>query len=182
MKINELIDVYKAKEIINAEHLKTICGAHIYITSTEKIRIAKEVIDTSVEYDRGFIKFDSYKKHLAFTFGVIEAHTDLRFADDWADKIQEYDALCESELLDVIIYTFKKDYDASLEVLNMMCDDLLVDNSIEASVAKLAQSMSENLDVFVGALSDKLEKFDIEKIIPKDLDLDKLKRLLNKIK
>jgi hypothetical protein len=153
-----------------------------YVSAEAKISLAKDVLDYSVEYDRGFVKFDSYKKHLAFIFGVIEAHSDLRFADDWNERMQEYDVLCENDLLNAIIDTFRRDYEASLEVIDMMRDDMLADNSIEASVAKLAQSVSENLDVFVGALADKLENLDIEKIIPKDLDLNKLQRLLNKIK
>jgi hypothetical protein len=178
--VNDFIKMIREDE--NATNISDLIAVKRYISSTEKIRVAKEVIDLSVEYDRGFIKFDSYKKHLAFIFGVIEAHTDLRFADNWDDKMQEYDALYENELLDAIIDTFRRDYEASLMVLDMMCDDMLADNSIEASVAKLAQGVSENLDVFVGALSDKIEDLDIEKIIPKDLDLNKLQGLLNKFK
>jgi hypothetical protein len=64
----------------------------------------------------------------------------------------------------------------------MKCDDLLAENSIEASVAKVATSISENLDVFAGTLSDKLSEIDLKKIIPEDLDLNKLQRLLNKFK
>ena len=153
-----------------------------YIPAAEKIYIAKETMDLSVEYDRGFIKFDSYKQHLVFLFNVIEAHTDLRFSDNWADKMQEYDELCENDLLDAIVDTFRKDYETSLEVLGMMCNDMLADNSIEASIARLVQSVSENLDAFVGTLSDDFGDFNIEKIIPKDLDLNKLQRMLNKIK
>jgi hypothetical protein len=153
-----------------------------YISSDEKVRLAKTVIDDSVEYDRGFIKCDSYKKHLSFIFGFIELHTDLCFADDWIDKMQEYDALCENGLIDVIIGSLRDEYENALMILDMLCNDVLADNSIEASVARLTQSVSENLDVLVGALTDKLEDFDIEKIIPKDLDLNKLTRLLNKVK
>jgi hypothetical protein len=178
MKITEFVETIKEDTI----SMMDLIATKKYIPSSEKIRIAKEVMDFSIEYDRGFVKFDSYKKHLVFTFGIIEAHTDLRFADGWTNKMQEYDILCENELLDEIIDTFRKDYETSLEVLNMMCDDLIADNSIEASVAKLTQSISENLDVFVGTLTDKLENLDIEKIIPKDLDLNKLTKLLNKIK
>lgn len=178
MKIKEFVEAIKEGSI----SIVDLIAVKKYIPSAEKIRIAKEVMDASVEYDRGFIKFDSYKKHLTFTFVIIEAHTDLRFADDWPDKMQEYDLLCENDLLDAIIDTFRKDYETSLEIFSTMCDDMLADNSIEASVAKVAQSISENLDVFVGTLSDKLEQLDIEKIIPKDLDLNKLTRLLNKTK
>lgn len=178
MKINEFIEKIQEDTIPMAD----LIAVKKYVSSAKKILIAKEAMDASVEYDRGFMKFDSYKKNLVFTFAMIEAHTDLRFSVDWTDKMQEYDMLCENDLFDAIVCTFKKDYDASLEILDRMCNDLLVDNSIEASVAKLAQSVSENLDLFVGTLSDKLENFDIEKIIPKNLDLDKLKRLLNKIK
>ena len=153
-----------------------------YITSEEKVLLAKRVIDCSIRYNRGFINFDSYKRYLAFIFASIEAHTDLRFADDWNEKIQEYDALCEADLLGCIIGAFEKDHNATRGVLDMMCADMLAENSLEASVAKLAQSVSENLDVFVGALADKLEDLDIEKIIPKDLDLDKLQEFLDKLK
>ena len=178
MKIKEFV-----KALENSENtVSKLVAAKKYIPSAEKVRIAKEAIDVSVEYDRGFAKFDSYKRHLAFLLNMIEAHTDLQFADNWDDKIQEYDMLCENELIDVIVGMFRRDYDESSDMLYMMCDDMLADNSIEASVAKLAQSISENLDVFVGALSDKLENIDIEKIIPKDLDLNKLQRILNKFK
>ena len=159
-----------------------LIAAKKYIPAAEKIRIAKAVMDFSVEYDSGFIKFDSYKKHLSFLFSVIEAHTNLKFATNWADKMQEYDALYETELLDAIVDIFRRDYEASLEILDMMCNDLLADNSIEASVAKLTTRLSENLDIFVGAVSDKIGEFDVEKIIPKDLDLNKLQGFLHKLK
>ena len=178
MTIREFIN----KALIEGTVISDLITAKKYIPAEAKIRLAKEVLDFSAEYDRGFIKFDSFAKHLSFTFGVIEAHTDLHFADNWAERMQEYDMLCENELLDAIIDTFRKDYEVSLEVLDMMCDDMLADNSIEASVARLSLSVSENLDIFVGTLADKLEDFDIKKIIPKDLDLNKLQGLLSKIK
>ena len=178
MLVREFIE--KAQN--SGESLFNLIAAKKYISSAEKIRLAKTVIDTTVEYDRGFIKFDSYKKHLSFTFGFIESHTDLRFADDWADKMQEYDMLCENGLVEVIINMLRDDYEDSLVILDMMCNDMLADNSIEASMARLVQSVTDNLDVFVGAIADKLEDLDIEKIIPKGLDLNKLQRLLNKLK
>lgn len=178
MKIREFVEMTTTGD----KTISDLTTVKRYIPAEAKIRLAKDALDFSVEYDRGFIKFDSYAKHLAFIFGSIEAHTDLRFADDWSERMQEYDILCENELLDAIIDTFRKDYEASWEVLNMMCDDMLAGNAIEASVAKLATSITENLDMLVGTLADKIEDFDIEKIIPKDLDLDKLTELLNKIK
>ena len=176
MTIKEFIE----KTNGDTTHITELIATKEYISVVEKMHIAEAVIDFSAEYDRGFVKFDSCKKYLSFIFNIIESHTDLKFADDWSEKIQEYDMLCENNLLDVIIDTFRKDYEASLEMLDMKCKDMLADNSIEASVAKLSQSVSENLDVLAGALSDKLEKLDIEKIIPKNLDLNKLQRLLNK--
>lgn len=178
MTIKEFIKMTQENKATIAE----LISVKKYISVAEKIRLAKSVMDFCVEYDGGFIKFDSLKKSLAFTLDVIEAHTDLCFPDDWSEKMQAYDSLCEADLLEAIINEFKKDYDECLKILNMMRRDMLVDNSVEASVARVAQSVSENLDVFVGALSDKLEDFNIEKIIPKDLDLDKMLELLNKIK
>ena len=178
MTIKNFVESMKAGDT----NVSDLISVKKYITAVEKIHVAKVVMDFSVEYDRGFIKISNYKKHMAFIFNVIEAHTDLRFTDDWGSKIDEYDVLCENDLLDVIIGTFEKDYNATREVLDLMCADMLADNSVEASIAKLTQSVSENLDVLVGAVADKLEDFDVEKIIPKDLDLDKLKGFLSKIK
>jgi hypothetical protein len=178
MKIYDFCEELSKGEAVASE----LIAVKKYISSAEKIRLAKRVLDSSVEYDQGLIKFDSYKKHMTFIFAVIEAHTDLRFADDWSERMEEYDVLCENELFDAIIDTFRRDYQDSLEVLDMMYNDMLADNSIEASIAKLATSVSENLDVLVGTLADKLENLDIEKIIPKDLDLDKLMGLLNNLK
>lgn len=178
MKITEFVETIKEGTVPMVD----LIAVKKYIPSAEKIRLAKDVLDFSVEYDGGFIKFDSCAKYLAFIFGVVEAHTNLRFADDWPERMQEYDVLCENDLLDAIIDAFRKDYEASLNVLDMMSNDMLADNSVEASIAKLATSITENLDIFVGTLSDKIEDFDIEKIIPKNLDLDKLQGLLNKIK
>lgn len=180
MKIREFVDIVKANDM----HLgvERLISAKKYVAVADKIRIANDVIDLCSEYDRGFIKCDSHKKHLSFLFSVIEAHTDLVFADAWIDKMQEYDVLCEFELIDIIIDTFRHDYEASLLVLDMACNDVLANNSLEASVARLATSVSENLDVLVGLLADKIGNIDIEKIIPSDLDLNRLTGLLNKIK
>ena len=178
MKIREFVE--KMKE--NNVDVSTLISTKKYVPFVNKISMAKEIMDFCVDYERGFIKPDSIKKYLAFNFVVIEMHTNLRFAEDWADKVQEYDLLCENELIDAIIDTFQRDYYASRDVLNMVCADMISENSLEASVSKLTQSAIENLDVFVGALADKLENFDVEKIIPKDLDLDKLKGLLNNFK
>ena len=180
MTIREFIEIMKNND--ESAIISDVIATKRYITSADKVRIAKEVMDLSVEYDRGFIEFNSYKRHLTFIFESIEAHTNLIFSDDWSDKMNEYDMLCENDLLDTIIDTFRKDYNASRDVLDMMCADMLAENSVDASIVKLAQSVSENLDLFIGVLTDKLEDFDIEKIIPKDLDLNKLKGLLNRLK
>lgn len=177
MKVNEFI-----KEFKNTTNIEEIIEVKKHISTPEKLRIAKEAMDASVEFDRGYISFDSHKKYLAFVFATIEAHTNLEFTREWYERVAEYDALCENELIGHIIAGFQHSYETCLSVLNMKCDDLLVDNSVEASIAKIAASISENLDVFIGALSDKLSEIDLKKIIPEDLDLNKLQRLLNKFK
>lgn len=178
MKIKEFVEQMKEDNV----DISTLISVKKYISFDDKIRMAKEIMDFCVDYERGFIKPDSIKKHLTFNFSVIEMHTDLRFAEDWDSKVQEYDLLCENELFDAIINTFQRDYYASRDVLNMVCTDMISESSLEASMAKLTRGVIENLDIFVGAVADKLEEIDIEKIIPKDLDLNKLTRLLNNFK
>lgn len=176
--IKKFVDVYK----VNETNIYDLISVKKYIPYEEKVRIARDVVDFSADYERGFIKIENLKKYFAFIFAVIEAHTDLRFADAWEDKMQEYDLLCENDLVDTIIGTFEKDYNASSHVLDMVCDDMLAENSFEASVAKLTQSAAENLDVLIGTLADKLEDTDIEKIIPSNLDLNKLQSFMSKFR
>lgn len=179
MKVSELLEVYKQPKI---ENLKDIISIKTYISTPEKLHIAENIINASVAYDRGYVKFDTYKKYLTSVFALIEAHTDLEFSVDWDERVAEYDALCESGLLGKIIAEFQHSYEICWSVLNMKCDDMLVDNSVEANIAKIAQSVVENLDVFAGTLSDKLAEVDLKKIIPEDLDLNKLQKFLNKLK
>lgn len=174
MKVTEFI------ELANVENnVVDLIEVKKYIPSTEKTRVAEETVESSIEYDDGFVRFDSYKKHLSFIFNVIESHTDLRFSENWENKLQEYDLLYEAEMLDLVIDTFRKDYEESLSVLNMLCEDIIADNSVEASIAKLVSNLSDNLDMISVTLSDKIKDCDIEKIIPSDLDLNKLMKLLN---
>ena len=178
MTIKEFVEAYKANET----NILNLISVKRYVSTEDKIRSAKNIMDFSADYERGFVHFNNMKKYFAFIFDVIESHTDLRFADEWKDKMHEYDLLCEHDLLDEVIGVFESDYHASKEVLDMMCDDMTAENSLEASVAKIAQSVSENLDVLAGALADKLGDLNVEKIIPKDLDLDKLKGFLSNFK
>ncbi len=176
MKVSELLkftDITNIAEIIKVKK---------HISTPEKLLVAKEAMDASVEFDRGYISFDSHKKYLAFIFAVIEAHANLEFADTWDERVAEYDVLCEKELLGHIIAEFQHSYETCMSVLQMKCDDLLALNSVEASMAKVATSISENIDVLVGTLSDKLSEINLKKIIPEDLDFNKLQRLLNKFK
>ena len=179
MKITELLELHEQGK---TENLKELISIKTYMPVPEKLRIADVVIDASAEYDRGYIKFDTYKKYLAFVFATIEAHTALEFAMGWDERIAEYDVLCEKGLFKHIIEGFQDSYDDCWFVLNMKCNDLLADNSVEANMAKIAQSVIENLDVFAGTLSDKLAEIDLKKIIPEDLDLNKLQKFLNRLK
>ena len=179
MKIAELLKLHKEDKI---ENLKELISTKTYISTPEKLRVTENIIDASAEYDRGYVKFDTYKKHLVSVFALIEAHTNLEFSVDWDERVSEYDALCEYDLIGRIIAGFQHSYETCLSVLSMKCDDILADNSVEANIAKIAQSLVENLDVFAGTLSDKLAEIDLKKIIPEDMDLNRLQKLLNTLK
>ena len=178
MTIREFIELYEKED----KYLNEIISIKRYLSTHDKLRLAESVIEESAEYDRFYVKFDTYKKYLAFVFSVIEAHTDLKFSVSWDEKIAEYDVLCEKQLLNYIISNFKDSYEECWSVLNMKCSDLLADNSVEANIAKIAQSVTENLDVFTGTLSDKLAEIDLKKIIPENMDLNKLQWFLDKFK
>ena len=107
---------------------------------------------------------------------VIAAYTNLELSDDIED---DYDVLCEAGVLDMVINTFKKEYDEVNILLQMKCDYVLNSNSLEAQVGKLFDGVLEKLDIITQALANKVEGFDINNLPISGDDLSKLMQLLN---
>lgn len=147
-----------------------------YISIKTKKELVESIVDECVLYESGMFKFNDIDKYICFTLKVIEAYTNLEFI---GDRENEYDILCESKLLDIIIDTFKKEYDDVSVLLQMQCDYVLSGNAIEAQVGRFFDGVLDKLDVLSDALANKSEGFNIDNLPIGKEDLEKLMQFIN---
>lgn len=172
MTINEFVEsMNKDKnKIQKAEQLQAFLKKKLevkeYMSIKQKKELIEDIVNECVLFDNGIFKFDDIEKYVVFTMKVIEAYTNLELSDDIEN---DYDALCEANLLDAVISTFKKEYDDVNVLLQMKCEYILSNNNIEAQVGKFLSDILDKLDDFASVLNNKISDFDISKLpISKD--------------
>lgn len=182
MKINELVEfVSNSKnKLLKQAQLEEVIAKHIetkkYLPIKQKKELIESIVNECILYEDGTYKFDDIDKYICFTMRVIAAYTNLELSDDIED---DYDVLCEAGLLDMVVNTFKKEYDEVNILLQMKCDYVLSNNSLEAQVGKLFDGVLEKLDIITQALANKVDGFDINNLPIDSDDLNKLMQLLN---
>ena len=180
MKVMEFIETVKK----NPNQATAICKKLIktrYIPVLEKRQLAELVYATSTEIENGVVKVDSLSKYLIFTLLMLTKYTELEFSVDdngaaTEEAIKEYDALCESGLLNPIIAEFQEDYARANEIMNYVFqDNLAVNNTVEAVVGKAATTLLNIVDSLANVLSNKVDEmnFDLENV-----DMDALQNVL----
>ena len=182
MKVQELVEfVSNSKnKLLKQAQLEEVIAKHIetkkYLPIKQKKELIESIVNECILYEDGVYKFDDIDKYICFTMRVIAAYTNLELSDDIED---DYDVLCEARVLDMVINTFKKEYDEVNILLQMKCDYILSSNSLEAQVGKLFDGVLEKLDIITQALANKVEGFDINNLPISGDDLSKLMQLLN---
>lgn len=138
-----------------------------YLPIAEKRVLAQQVLDACVEDRDGVIFVDSMTKYLIFTMKVIGAYTNLEF-----EVLDDYDALCEADLLNTVIATFATEYARVNDILNMMLADMMQANTVEVGAMQLMNKVNAGLDVIIEALANKIEEmnFDLGNVDPDMID------------
>ena len=182
MKVQELVEFVsnRKNKLLKQAQLEEVIAKHIetkkYLPIKQKKELVESIVNECILYEDGVYKFDDIDKYICFTMRVIAAYTNLELSDDIED---DYDVLCEAGVLDMVINTFKKEYDEVNILLQMKCDYILSSNSLEAQVGKLFDGVLEKLDIITQALANKVEGFDINNLPISGDDLSKLMQLLN---
>lgn len=172
MKINEFIE----KNFNTQEEFEAIL-ARKYIPIQEKRMIARDILDRCIDDTDGFITFDEIDKSIYFVTHALSAYYDLEFSSDYEELVIEYDALCECKyknehpMLEVLTILIGDDLKKLKKVVDKEQTAILSRNSVEAQVAKVANSLAEAIN-----------NFDVSKIIPAGTDLNKMMETLNKLK
>lgn len=183
MKIFELVEfVGESKnKMLKHEQLQAVLQKKLevkeYLGIKEKKALVNDIVNECILYEDGMYKFDESEKYICFIMKTIEAYTNLELSEDIEE---DYDMLCRTKILDLIVNTFKAEYEEVNVLLSMKCDYILIGNSINAQFGKFLSNLSENIDSIVSVLSEKIGDFDISKLPISKKDLLKLMDFLNK--
>lgn len=177
MKIKELVEKYNKNQRIDlSKELEVVP----YVSIALKRRMAQLILDNCVTIVDGEVHIDSVERYILFTIASIAMHTNLEFVYDEDGEYgatDDYDILCESGLLIKIIDTFKDDYAACQEILNMMTTDLMQNNiTLEKKIYQFLDSIQ---DILSGAVDNLTEKVDLDFLKDGSIDKEQLSQLLS---
>ena len=107
---------------------------------------------------------------------TIAAYTNIELSEDIEE---DYDALCNAKMLNVVIETFGGEYENVNLLLQMKCEYVLSGNTMEAQFGKFLTGILDKIDVLAEALSDKIENFDFNNLPIDARDFGKLIEFVN---
>lgn len=185
MKVNELVNFmnHSKNKMLKLDQKQSLIQKELevkkYISIKDKKNIVDDIVNACVLFEGGMFKFDEIEKYICFTMKVIESYTNIELSDDME---ADYDMLCENGLLELVISTFKTEYDNVSVLLQMKCDYLLSGNSIESQVGKFLEDVLDKVDVLIDALSNKFESLDMSNLPISIDDISKVLEFTNKMK
>lgn len=168
MKVQEFVDYMKKntsramREDQVASLLNKTLEPKAYIGFKAKRDLVDKIVNKTIYYVDGIYKFDGIDRYMYFTMYTIEAYTNIELSDD---VVNDFDVLSESKLLPAIICLIQKEYDDVNVFLQMQCEYILEDNSIEIQISKFLSGILDKLDDIDGNLSKYLKDIDINKLL-----------------
>jgi len=157
MKINEFVQKATTKGYmpiaVNEQNdkLKKDLNIKSYLGIKEKKKLIDAIVDDTIIYENGLMKFNGIDQYVVYIMKCIEAYTDLELGEDIEE---DYDELCKSGLLDKIIRTFEEEFNTVLSLLKMQCDYILMDNSVTANINVLLTAATSAINKFGNSASD----------------------------
>ena len=174
MKVKELVEFMKknTNRMMKEDQVASLLGKTLevkpYVGIKEKKTLVDKIINETVYYENGTFKFNGIDRYVYFTMYTIEAYTNIELSDDIES---DFDALSESKLLPVIICLIQQEFDDVNVFLQMQCDYILTDNSVESQFGKMLDKVLEKIDVFSDSISKYITNIDLGKLME---DKDKI--------
>jgi hypothetical protein len=188
MKIKEFVENFKSKKIINtqlnqnavADYLKKELEIKAYVPFAEKRELCANVLNAcNTKDESGLVKVDSVSRYIVFTISIISKYTNIEFSsgeDAEFDSLDEYDMLCQADLLNPILDVIGEEYTTCNNILNMMMADIVANNNtVENVVATILSDLGESVDGFIDILADKVESLNLDL---NQIDINKYKGLI----
>ena len=190
MKISEFVNNFIDKKVMNtainqnavSDYLKKELEVKDYVPFAEKRDLCARVLEVcNTKDDSGLVKVDSISRYILFTIAIISKYTNLEFSsgEEEIDSLDEYDMLCQNNLLNPILDIIGGEYVTCNNMLNMMMDDIVSNNNtVENVVGTVLGKFSDSLDELVSALANKVESMDLDL---SQIDIDKYRGLIEKL-
>lgn len=176
----ELMNTNKNK-LLKAEQtqafIKKELGVKEYMSIKDKKELIEDIVNECILFENGVFKFDEIEKYICFTMKTIAAYTNLELSNDIE---ADYDDLCESKLLNAVIEAFNGEYEGVKVLLQMKCDSILSNNTIEAQMGRFLDGVLERVDNIAGALTNKVENFKVSDLPINKETLNALKEFMKK--
>lgn len=174
MKINELLTNVYSSDFNWMEELEV---KH-YIPIMDKKMFVMDVISACTDEVDGFVSADRFKMNIYFNMKVLGLYTNLEIANDFDIMVEQYDLLCEKGVFNNLLSLFTDEYSVMCNTLESLLDELLIQNSIDMQVVRIANKISSTIDV----LFDELNNVDIRSILQDSMNVDELRNFVNRLK
>ena len=182
MKIKEFVEIMESNKSkiysktdasAMSNFIKKTLDIKDYLPLQEKKDLISQIIDASIIYENSMYKFDKYVYLVMFS---IVAYTNIELSDDIEN---DYDELCRSGLLTMIVDSFKDEYKSVMMLLDMQCNYILADNALGAKFGTFIEGLSKNINSLADVLKTKIENINLDSL---NIDLNNVQSLLEKFK
>lgn len=172
----------KVNEIFNQDgsFATDIFDFNKYIPINQKRILVNNVLMLCAENVNDFVKIDEFKKEIYFMTGALKEYANLEFSSDFDSMVEEYDMLCSSGCLAAL--TEEEDYKRLCALMEKEEKALLLQNSVEAQVAKVANSLIETIDQLSEKLEGSLGGINLGEILPEGTDITGLLNMIDLLK
>lgn len=171
MKINEYVEKAITKGYMPAavnqqdEKIKKDLEIKPYLGIKAKRQLIEDIVNETVIYENGLLKFNGVEQYVVYTMRCIEAYTNLELSDDLEE---DYDALCSCGLLSKILRIIDDEYQSVLSLLKMQCDYVLLDNSVTSKINVLLTSVADTINKVSDSIENNMKEIkqeDLQKVI-----------------
>lgn len=180
--VEKRIENTKYKPNAIEEFIREKLDIATYLPFSKKREMVYMLVDKIVTEEDGIKRVDSVSQFLAFIVAMVANHTTLTFGDK---PEEDYDALCQSGILEHLVVIFQNDYEECNALLKAAIADELADNNLNVIVGKFLNGVLGKLDGFVDMAKGFTENIDLSKLLGaniKEEDIAKFIGLIDKIK
>ena len=186
MKIKEFVELYKNSKVQNTkvnpnaveDFVRSKLEVKDYLPFVEKRALCEAVLEASCVKNGAIVEVDSVSHQILFTITILTKYTNLEFKNtDGEDAIDQYDMLCQNDLLNPILGLVAVEYERCNDILNMMMGDIDANNNnVIAVFNKALQKALDLADGIAISLKNKVDELNLDL---SQINIDKYKGLLD---